>query len=212
LIEKYFTVKTAAANIPTPQPAVTPQAQATTWVETPKEETPKVVQPKAEHPPKSKWGTTLLIIIALLLIGGYYAYNQWDIIYEKFFPPKNEIVEVADTLIMGDEMAMLDSLEITSEMPVDSVQIPVPEPAPKPPVKKTLTDVEIFLMFSDVSIGDNEALERFIKEVGSNIPVEGVENIDNSYELAHDAFLYNRDYSISVQRNSNGKISKIIVE
>jgi len=231
LSEKYFAAKAANTNIPTPQPKANP-VQETPPIATPvfeistyapqqpqKTETPKIEQPKAERKPKSKFKIVLFIIIALLLIGSYYVDYYWDTISEKFFSPKIEIISETDSLniVITDTIVVIDNLaDNITELSVDTVQSPDPVPAPapiqKPPVKKSLTNSEIVSLFSDVSIGDNEALERFIKEVGTNIKVEGAENIDNSYELAHDAFLYDRNYSISIQRNSNGTISKIIVE
>jgi hypothetical protein len=247
LSEKYFTAKAATGTPPvetfsaTP-PQNPPQVDPLSAFEIPtfdpphppKAEVPKVEQSKTAQKPKSKFGIILIIIIAILLIGGYSVYNYWDAI----FPPKSEIVELSDTLDSEntDEIAELDSLTYnTTALPTDTVQFSntattspsatAHNPAPPLPKqssiqesqnssaipKKTLSDFEIITLFSDVSVGDDEAFERFIKEIGRNIKVEGVENIDNSYELAHDALLYDRNYSISIQRSSNGKISKIIV-
>jgi len=244
LSEKYFTAKAAETVYSTSSSPQNPPKVETPPVfeipeftppPPPKVEPPKVEPQNTEKKTKSNLGLIIIIIIAILLLGGYLAYKYWDTI----FPPKNEMVELTDTLVgeTTDEVAVLDSLpDNTTATPVDTVPVtnpattppapapvtPNPVPTPKqtptpettkitPPAKKNLTDSEIISLFSDVSIGDNEALDRFIKEVGANITVEGVDNIDNSYELAHDAFLYDRKYSISVQRNSNGKISKIIV-
>lgn len=52
--------------------------------------------------------------------------------------------------------------------------------------------------------------ELFLKIVG-DVPVVGVENIENSLALTHDVLNGSR-YSIRIERNSNGKITKIIVQ
>jgi len=233
LSENYFTAKKTATNTPPPQP--TPVIETPPIIppvfETPKVE-PKVKAQKNNPKPKSKWQTILIVIIALLLIGGYLAYKYWDTISEKFFTKETENVSSADVSdeLSEDEIIVedddIDSLNVTKIAEIETIpekieNTPVVEITtnPQPPnasnytsSKKKLTDSEIISLFSDVSIGDNEAYERFLEEVGRNIRVEGVENIDNSYELAHDAFLYDRYYTISIQRNSNGKISKIVVQ
>jgi len=93
-----------------------------------------------------------------------------------------------------------------------NVPPPPPTPTPVPTVKsQSLTNSEIISLFSEMSNSDKDAFDRFIKEVGTHIPVEGAENISNSYELAIDAY-QGGNYSISIQRNNNGKISKIVIK
>ena len=109
--------------------------------------------------------------------------------------------------------AYMGDYSATCYVTVKSGQQAPPEESltPIPTVKQPLTDSEILSIFSQISNGDKEAFDRFIKEVGTNINVEGAENINNSYELAVDAY-QGSNYSISIQRNNNGKIYKIIVK
>jgi uncharacterized protein YjdB len=74
------------------------------------------------------------------------------------------------------------------------------------------SDKSISSSLQKIASGNENALNRLLKQVGSTVPVEGVENISNSYELFHDVYIHGTNYSIRTERASNNTILTIIVE
>jgi hypothetical protein len=80
--------------------------------------------------------------------------------------------------------------------------------------KPSPADAILNALLQKMASGDQNAKKQWRKDVeeGLTIPVTGVVNIDNSFELSVDALLQGNRYSVSTQRDSNGKITKIIVK
>ena len=97
----------------------------------------------------------------------------------------------------------------TDKSLVDSMMYLLPEIKPQPsPPDDVLND-----LLRKMANGDQKAKKKWRETVeeGLTIPTSGAANISNSYELSVDA-LQGNHYSVKAQRDSEGKIIKIIVK